>query len=194
MDSDDRVSISTDERLAALQAEILNLQARVTRLETSTLQVDRLFQPAAGFVLGCILMFVLGMGCLFLFKGRDLTLYLFYFTPMALPFTGFIFDRIPLYAQAGRRAISALTLDAIVTVLALIRSFYALPVISGHAFFLIFALLTVKSNWVRIPVTVVLAEVVYLKAFVWQDPTLLGGALAGGLAAALWWKVRPGQA
>lgn len=191
MDSDDNANCATGERLAALQVELLALQARVARLEAGALQMDRLFQPAAGFALGCLAMFFLGLACLFLFKGAALNQYLFYFTPMALPFVGFLFDRVLLYFPAGGKAAAGLTLDGMVVLLALIRSFYALPFISGHAFFLVFALLTVKSNWVRIPVVVVLAEVIYLKAFIWRDSTLLGGALAGCLAAALWWKVRP---
>jgi len=52
---------------------------------------------------------------------------------------------------------------------------HPIPFFSGHALFLSYALLTMRSKLAKVTALVVLLEVAYLKIFVWQDATLLGG-------------------
>lgn len=106
-----------------------------------------------------------------------------------MPFVGFLFDRAQRYTAGFRSSLLAVGIDALVVGLALVRAVYALPWISGHTLFLVYAVLTVRSRWARIPAVLVLAQVVYLKIFVWHDLTLLGGALLAYAAAWGWGKV-----
>ena len=63
-------------------------------------------------------------------------------------------------------------IDLVVIALSLIRALVPLPLVSGHALFLSYALLTVPSVVVRTSAALVLLEVIYLKIFIWQATTL----------------------
>jgi len=178
-----------EQRITAMEQELTALQERLAQLEKNSIRLDKILQPWLGFAIGCVLTAAFTLFCFAVFKGQELNHYLSYFVPIVLPFICFIFERLYRYVQKTPRGwgILAIALDIIVLAASLIRSVYALPFISGHALFLTFALLTVRSWWVRIPVVAVLIEVIYLKAFVWHDSTLYGGALMGCIAGAIWW-------
>lgn len=108
-------------------------------------------------------------------EWRDLLLY--YFAPIGVPFVAYLFDR----AERWRDVIWFI--DIPVVILALLRSAYPIPIVSGHSLFLTYAVLTTRSQVARLTAVLVLIEVVYLKAFVWGDPTLIGGIIVGMLAA-----------
>lgn len=58
-----------------------------------------------------------------------------------------------------------------------------MPIVSGHSLFLTYVMLTTRSWVARLTAVLVLIEVIYLKAFVWRDPTLIGGIVVGIFAA-----------
>ncbi len=119
-----------------------------------------------------------------LFSGERRFFYLYYFAPIAAPFVAFLLDRIDRFDATPY---SLWILDLLVVGFALARAFRDLPVISGHALFLTYALLTVRSRVARWLAAVVLVEVIYLKVFVWHDATLYGGAAVAALCAGLYW-------
>jgi ABC-type multidrug transport system fused ATPase/permease subunit len=171
-----------------LHEQIERLSDRLTRLEQNSLAFQRLFHPAVGLLCGLGLAAVLALACFYLFDGHELIHHLSYTVPIAVPFAGFLFDRALVYlGQPGRQVAPRAGLDTGLVLLALWRAVYPVPLISGHALFLTYALLSTRSLWIRIPTVVVLAEVAYFKIFLWHDPTIFGGALVGA-AAALAWK------
>jgi hypothetical protein len=106
---------------------------------------------------------------------------LWYFSPVGVVFAAFILDRIKVL---GQTSVVQLVLDLGVTLLSLARALTFIPLISGHALFLSYTLLSTRLRVVQLLAAVVLLEVVYLKLYLWDDPvTLLGGTLVGGLAA-----------
>jgi hypothetical protein len=58
----------------------------------------------------------------------------------------------------------------------------AIPFFSGHALFLVYALLTLSSRLARWITIIVLVDVIYIKATL-RDLTLFGGIALGLLAA-----------
>ncbi len=108
-------------------------------------------------------------------EWRDLLLY--YFAPIGVPFIAYLFDR----AERWREIIWFI--DIPIVILALLRSAYPIPLISGHSLFLTYALFTTRSWVARLTALLVLIEVIYLKAFVWHDATLIGGIIVGLLMA-----------
>ncbi|HEY9087727.1 MAG TPA: hypothetical protein VIO36_06125 [Anaerolineaceae bacterium] len=175
-----------------LHEQIERLSDRLTRLEQSTLSYQRLFHPALGLLCGLGAAAVQSLACFYLFEGQELVHHLSYTLPIAVPFTGFLFDRALAYLGRPERRIGPrMGLDAGLVLLALWRAVYPVPLVSGHALFLTYALLSTRSLWVQIPTVVVLAEVAYFKIFLWHDPTIFGGALVGGAAALAWnWLAR----
>jgi hypothetical protein len=175
-----------------LEQELLVLKYRLAELERYSLRLDQLLQPWVGFVASGLFTIALVLFIFTVFKDPDQKYYyLSYIAPIAFPFIGFVFDRLWCYVQGkpGPKRVAIIGVDGLVVLLSLVRSIYALPFISGHAFFLTFAFLTVKSWWVRIPVFAVLLQVIYLKAFIWHDATLYGGMAMASLAAILWWRL-----
>ena len=110
-------------------------------------------------------------------EWRDLLVY--YFAPIGVPFIAYLFDR----AERWRESIWFI--DIPIVILALLRSAYPIPIISGHSLFLTYAMFTTRSWVARLTALLVLIEVIYLKAFVWRDPTLIGGIVVGIFAAFL---------
>lgn len=105
---------------------------------------------------------------------------LYYFLPVSVPFVAFVFDRAARWRliQWGQWAI-----EAPIVLLALSRAFVAVPLVSGHALFLAYALLSSRSWVARLTAALVMLQVAYLKIFIWADPTLIGGIILGMLAA-----------
>jgi len=120
------------------------------------------------------------------FEGETRWYLLNYFTPIGIPFVTFLFDRAERYSK-----ISLLLwgIDLSIVTLSLVRAVVLLPFISGHALFLSYSMLTMRSTLAKITALVVLVQVAYLKIFVWQDATLLGGIVIGCLAALLYKQV-----
>lgn len=113
-----------------------------------------------------------------------------YFLPIAAPFAAFCLDRLARLRAIGWRQ-WALELPLIA--LALARATQPIPLISGHALFLAYALLTVRSATARWLAFAVYLSVAYMKIAEIGDPvTLVGGSLAG--FAAGWWVRRSAPA
>jgi hypothetical protein len=122
------------------------------------------------------------------FDGELRWFLLYYFTPVGIPFVAFLFDRAERSALASK---ASWTVDVAVLIPALTRAVIAIPLISGHALFLTYCLLTSRTKVARITAVLVLLQVAYLKIFVMHDTALLGGAFAGYLAALLYRRVNP---
>ncbi len=120
-----------------------------------------------------------------LFEGEARRFLLYYFVPIAVPFAAFLFDRAEHWHELTRTQVR---IDLPILALALIRAVFLIPLISGHALFLIYALMTTRSGVARLTALLVLIEVVYIKTFMWHDVTLLGGLALGLGAAALFKK------
>jgi hypothetical protein len=122
------------------------------------------------------------------FEGDLRWFLLYYFTPIGIPFVAFLFDRVEQYALAS---LVSWAVDLAVLVPALTRAFVRLPLISGHALFLTYCLLTSRSRVARITAVLVLLQVAYLKLFVTHDKALFGGIIVGCLAALYYQWVKP---
>ena len=124
---------------------------------------------------GAALLFV--VFAMWRYEGEWRDLLVFYFAPIGVPFVAFLFDR------AQHRREIRWWIDIPVVGLALLRSAYPIPLVSGHSLFLTYALLTSRSWVARLTAFIVLLQVIYLKTFVWHDATLIGGIVVGVLVA-----------
>lgn len=116
------------------------------------------------------------------FTGDTLSSQYVYVVPIVVPFVAFLFDRAKELRTAS---FAILAIDALVVVTSILRARGYVPLVSGHALFLIYAVLRPGSLVTRVTAALVMLEVIYLKFFVWHDfitPTT-GTALA--LIAAL---------
>ncbi len=149
------------------------------------MKIDNLQQRAKTLSFHPLFVLVVSLSAALLFAGfaiwryegawRDLLLY--YFAPIGIPFIAYLFDR----AERWREIIWFI--DIPIVILALLRSAYPIPIVSGHSLFLTYAIFTTPSWVTRITAILVLIEVIYLKTFVWHDPTLIGGIVVGALMA-----------
>jgi hypothetical protein len=121
------------------------------------------------------------------FEGHKRFFLLYYVMPVGIPFVAYLFDRA---ARWHEQSLARLAIDFTVVSLSLTRAVIMVPLISGHALFLTYALLTAQTWIVRIMAIVVILQVSYLKLFVWHDITLLGGIILGYIAALGFQKVR----
>jgi hypothetical protein len=121
---------------------------------------------------------------IFLFHGERRTYFLYYFVPVGIPFVAYLFDRLDRWRELSR---GQWIIDLLVVALSLGRAFLPIPLISGHALFLTYALLSTRSWPARITAAIVMFEVCYLKLIVWHDFTLLGGLTLGCIAFANFW-------
>ncbi len=76
-------------------------------------------------------------------------------------------------------------LDIPIISLALLRSIFLIPLISGHALFLTYALFTARMRVTRVLAAIILLEVAWFKIFAWHDTTIIGGVCVGFGAALL---------
>lgn len=154
------------------------------------MQRQYLFRPVTVLLVSIVAAAIFALFVTLVFDG-ELRLYLlYYFTPIGIPFVAFLFDRAEHYAQAS---LVAWTVDLIVLILALARVLFPVPLVSGHALFLFYCLLTVQSKVARITAVLVLLQVAYLKMFVTHDIALFGGLVVGWLAAVLYRQLPPRQ-
>lgn len=147
-----------------------------------------LFHPITVLLVSLIAAAIFALFVTLVFDGEYRWFLLYYFTPVGIPFVAFLFDRAGQYPLVSR---GAWTLDLVVLLLALTRTVIRVPLISGHALFLVYCLLTSRSKVARSTAVLVLAQVVYLKIFVTHDAALFGGMIAGCLAALIYQRIKP---
>jgi hypothetical protein len=114
------------------------------------------------------------------FDGAVRSLLLYYYVPVGVPFVAYSLDRAQRWRQTAR---AQWLIDAFVLALSLTRAFVQIPLVSGHALFLIYALLTTRSWVVHVTALAVMLQVIHLKLFILSDLTLFGGGFLGILAA-----------
>lgn len=124
------------------------------------------------------------------FTGPTRSFLLGYFAPIVVPLVLWSLERWELRRQ---QSWPQHCLDALVLVVGSLRAMGQFPLVSGHALFLVYAICTTRSPFVMVTAFAVLAEVVFLKLFVWHDLTLWPGLLAGLGLAAIWrrWRADP---
>jgi len=147
-----------------------------------------IFHPVTVLVFSMIAAAIFALLVTLLFDGDLRWFLLYYFAPIGIPFVAFLFDRAEQYELAST---ASWALDLVVLIFALTRAFVRIPLISGHALFLAYCLLTSRSNVARITAVLVLLQVAYLKIFVTHDTALFGGVITGCLAALLFRWVKP---
>jgi hypothetical protein len=128
-----------------------------------------IFHPLTVLIIALIAALIFAFFINLLFDGELRWFLLYYFTPIGIPFVAFLFDRVERNAFASK---AARGIDAVILGLSLVRSVILIPIISGHALFLTYSLLTSQSKLARITAILVLLEVAYLKTFIRSDPTL----------------------
>ncbi len=143
-----------------------------------------LFAPLSVLTLSIATALVFAALVIALFSGDSRWFLLYYFVPITVPFVAFLFDRAENWNGLSKMQVR---IDLPILALALTRAFILVPLISGHALFLSYALFTTRSRVARLTAFLVLVEVAYIKIFVWHDVTLLGG-LALGTGAAVWFR------
>ena len=115
------------------------------------------------------------------FPGGDLTQHYIYVLPIIVPFVSFLFDRGRVFRQ-----ITWLqgTIEVLVVAISILRMLGYLPIVSGHALFLSYAIAAPVSKLTRLTAALVMIQVIYLKVFVWHDfITPVAGTLLGLTAA-----------
>jgi hypothetical protein len=105
-----------------------------------------------------------------------------YFVPLMVPLFAFMLERVEHVREAN---FFQHGVDFLVFALAAGRVVGDVPFISGHTLILSYALLQSKSNVVRIPSIVVLAQTLWLKYFVWGDFVSSNAGIALGCTLAL---------
>jgi hypothetical protein len=115
------------------------------------------------------------------FRGGDLSNHFIYVLPIIVPFVAFIFDRAKHFPEA---TLIELFVDSAVVVTSIMRMMGGVPLVSGHALFLTYAIARPGSRLTRITAAIVMLQVIYLKFFVWHDwVTPVTGLTLGLLAA-----------
>ena len=116
------------------------------------------------------------------FTGGDLRRHLMYVLPIIVPFVAFLFDRGAQIRTAGW---PEWAIDLVVVAVSILRALGAIPLVSGHALFLTYAIARPGSWLTRITALMVMLQVLYLKIFVWDDQVTPFTGIAAGLTAAL---------
>ena len=149
-------------------------------------QHQYLFHPVTVLLTSLVAAAIFAFFVILFFDGDFRWFLLYYFTPIGVPFVAFLFDRAERHLLTSK---ALWVLDLAVVIFALIRAFIRIPFISGHAIFLVYCLLTARSNVVRLTAALVLVQVIYLKIFVTHDTALFGGLLAGCFAALIYQRI-----
>jgi hypothetical protein len=136
-----------------------------------------IFRPVSVLIFSLAGALVYAMWATWRFSGDALTGQYVYVVPIVVPFVAFVIDRIREIREA--RSIG-FVVDALVVGTAMMRVIGNVPFVSGHALFLVYAVLRPGSLITRITAGLVMLEVFYLKFFVWHDliTPLTGAALA----------------
>ncbi len=141
-----------------------------------------LFHPLTIMLVSIVATVALALVIILLFEGERRNAILAYSVPIAIPFVAYLFDRTQCWPEIRW------VLDVPVLLLALSRAFVPVPLISGHALFLTYAVLTTRLPIARWTALLMLLYVVYLKAFMWQDGTLIGGFALGIVVSLIYWR------
>ncbi len=158
---------------------------------------EKIFHPLSVLGISLFAALVFAGLAILRYDGDRQFFVLYYVTPIGVPFVAFLLDRAERF---GNRRIVHWLIDLLVVGFSLVRAFYPLPIISGHALFLMYALLTTHSWPARITAALIFLQVMYLKIFAWHDSTLIGGMLFGVLLGELFrlipdrntpWKEKP---
>ena len=147
-----------------------------------------IFHPVSVLVVSILAAAIFALFIMLLFEGDFRWFLLYYFVPIGIPFVAFLFDRAEGYALASA---AAWVVDLVVLIPALARAFVRLPLLSGHALFLVYSLWTSRTKVARLSAALVLLQVAYLKIFVTHDTALVGGIIVGCLAALLYRRLTP---
>jgi hypothetical protein len=146
-----------------------------------------IFHPVTVLIISTMAAAIFALLVSLLFEGDFRWFLLYYFTPIGIPFVAFLFDRTEQYALTSK---ATWALDLVVLIPAFTRAFVRIPLVSGHALFLTYCLLTSKSKVARLSAVLVLLQVVYLKLLVTHDTALFGGVVVGCLAAFLYRRIK----
>lgn len=122
------------------------------------------------------------LATLWRFRGGDLRTHFIYVLPIIVPFVAFLFDRGARLRKAG---LPEMAIDIAVVALAILRAVAGIPLVSGHALFLTYAIARPGSWLTKITGSLVMIQVLYLKIFVWHDSVTPLTGIAVGLTAAL---------
>jgi hypothetical protein len=115
------------------------------------------------------------------FPGGDLTHHYIYVLPIIVPFVAFLFDRARMLRDSS---LLQGILETLVVGVSILRMLGYIPLISGHALFLSYAIVGPGSRLTRITAALVMLQVIYLKLFVWHDfITPVTGIVLGVLVA-----------
>lgn len=137
------------------------------------------FRPLAIITIALAATAVFGVLVALIFRGERRDAILMYSVPIGIPFVAFLFDRLERWHEIKW------AIDVPVIILAVLRSLVPVPLISGHALFLSYALLTTHTWLARLTAALIMVQVIYLKAFVWKDETLIGGLIVGVIVAVM---------
>lgn len=122
------------------------------------------------------------------YTGQERAFQVAYNAPIVFVFAAYLLDRAERWrAIRPRQRI----VELVVVGLAMARAAAPVPLISGHALFLTYVLLTTPRRLAWWSAALALVEVSYLKIAIWRDATLIGGAVVGLLAA---WAGEPAWA
>jgi hypothetical protein len=111
--------------------------------------------------------------------GGDLSNHFMYVLPIIVPCVAFIFDRASHFS-----GLIELTIDSAVVITSFMRMMGVVPLVSGHALFLTYAIARPGSRLTKITAALVMLQVIYLKFLVWHDwVSPITGITLGLLAA-----------
>jgi hypothetical protein len=141
-----------------------------------------IFHPIA------VLIISLAGGCMYgawatwQFSGDTLASQYLYEVPIVVPCVAFILDR---FEQWRPTSIMLLAVDVLVVATSILRARGYVPLVSGHALFLTYAMLRRGSMVTRLAAALVMLEAIYLKFLVGHDFVTPAGGIALAVLAAL---------
>jgi hypothetical protein len=141
-----------------------------------------IFHPLFVLISAALAMFAYAALMRWRFPGGDLSNHFVYVLPIIVPCVAFIFDRARHFSDA---TLLELTLDSTVVVVSFMRMMGLVPLVSGHALFLTYAIARPGSRLTKVAAAMVMLQVIYLKFFVWHDWLSPITGITLGLLAAL---------
>ena len=103
---------------------------------------EKIFRPISVLGISLFAALVFAGWAVARYDGDRQFFLLYYYTPIGIPLVAFLLDRAERFRD--RRAVHWL-IDLLLLGFSLARAFYPVPIISGHALFLMYALLTTRS-------------------------------------------------
>lgn len=152
-------------------------------MNTNPMRWRYIFHPMTVLTTAVFATAVFALLVYIIFDGDRRLYVLYYSAPIGIPFVCFVFDRAERYKTTPT---ALWVVDVAVLLPALTRALVPIPLISGHALFLSFALLTSRSKVARLTASLIMLQVAFMKIFLWHDVTIVGGVLLGGFAALIY--------